>query len=271
MSKEVQAKRNWRMVMMKAAQTVDKGDDSSSSMSSSSCRDDPKDKMLNIDIPKSPDRLQTPVGTSKFYQIINVKRSKEIFVIHPGSMFYSVWETVITILVVATCVRRPYQIAVTPEVVDEASTTIINVLIEVMFLLDIFVNFNTAFYTEDFKFVENRKKIAQNYLKNQFIFDVAAIVPLDLFFLAISLDTKNNWFIFSYLFKLVRITHLFEVYNSITDHTQTNFFRKMFGMTSSTIRLFFFTMLFFLLTHFGACAWITIAVIHQEYNASHDD
>ena len=159
----------------------------------------------------------------------------------------------------------------TPEELEKTSTDVINIIIEVIFLIDIFINFNTAYYSEDFKLIKNRHKIAKQYLRGQFIFDITAIIPIDFFFKSVKFETKVNWFVFAYLLKLVRFTHLFEMYNSITDHTHTNLIRKMLNMNTSTIRLFFFLLIFFLLTHFGACAWIIIAVVHQEYNAANQD
>jgi hypothetical protein len=40
--------------------------------------------------------------------------------------------------------------------------------------------FNTAYYQEDFKMIEDRKEIAKDYLRQWFAIDLVAILPFDL-------------------------------------------------------------------------------------------
>lgn len=40
------------------------------------------------------------------------------------------------------------------------------------------LNFNTAYFDEDFKLIDQRKEIIKNYLKGYFFIDLLAIVPL---------------------------------------------------------------------------------------------
>ena len=53
--------------------------------------------------------------------------------------------------------------------------------IDLMFLLDILVIFNCAFYDDEFVIVQNRKIIAKDYLQSWFAIDFLAIVPLENF------------------------------------------------------------------------------------------
>jgi hypothetical protein len=48
-----------------------------------------------------------------------------------------------------------------------------------VFLIDIIIIFNTAFYDNDFKIIENRKIIAKKYLSGWFTIDIVAIIPFD--------------------------------------------------------------------------------------------
>lgn len=47
-------------------------------------------------------------------------------------------------------------------------------------MLDIFINFNTVITDEQMKIIDDRKVIAQHYLKSWFLIDVLAIIPFDL-------------------------------------------------------------------------------------------
>jgi len=52
-------------------------------------------------------------------------------------------------------------------------------VVDLLFLLDILVVFNTAYYDEDVDLVDDRKQIAKNYLKGWFTIDLLAIIPFD--------------------------------------------------------------------------------------------
>ena len=60
-----------------------------------------------------------------------------------------------------------------------SATSIIIMIIDCFFVIDIFVIFNSAFYDEETELIEDRKKIAKNYLNGWFTIDLLAIVPFD--------------------------------------------------------------------------------------------
>ena len=48
-----------------------------------------------------------------------------------------------------------------------------------MFLLDIIICFNSAFYDEQSELVDDRKNISYNYISGWFFVDFIAIIPFD--------------------------------------------------------------------------------------------
>lgn len=48
------------------------------------------------------------------------------------------------------------------------------------FIIDIIVNFLSAFYTTDFEMINTHKKIAKNYILSWFTIDLVSVVPIDL-------------------------------------------------------------------------------------------
>ena len=72
----------------------------------------------------------------------------------------------------------PYTIAF--HMVEDTTTKIINTTIDILFLIDMLVIFNTTIYDANMRFVINRKKIAIAYLKGWFMIDLLAIMPFDL-------------------------------------------------------------------------------------------
>ena len=135
-----------------------------------------------------------------------------------------------------------------------------------MFLIDILVVFNTAYYESEFKMIKTRNQIAKNYLKEQFWIDFTALVPIDYIFRALYPNWDLNKIILLRLYKMVRITRLFKVYNHVTDITKQSAFREILKIDLGVMRLFFFLLLFFLLCHFTACLWAIIARYRREEN-----
>jgi len=63
---------------------------------------------------------------------------------------------------------------------DPLEWMIINYTIDICFLIDIIIIFNSAFYDGEFIVVEDRKIIAKEYLRGWFLIDLLAIIPFDL-------------------------------------------------------------------------------------------
>ena len=58
----------------------------------------------------------------------------------------------------------------------------VNLCIDSLFLIDIFVSFISAYYDDDFVLRDNISTIASHYMKGWFIIDLLAILPLELIF-----------------------------------------------------------------------------------------
>lgn len=89
------------------------------------------------------------------------------------------WDLLITLVLVVSCMTTPYRIAF-GEVDEPLGWDVLSVVIDSLFLIDIIVIFNSAYYDEEFVIVENRKKIAKAYLSSWFVIDALAIVPFDI-------------------------------------------------------------------------------------------
>ena len=137
-----------------------------------------------------------------------------------------------------------------------------NLIAETLFFADIIIDFNTAFQSEDFKLIEDRKIIAKRFLMGQFIFDFSALVPIDYFFLPSGNTDELTFYMILRLYKMIRITRLFKVYSEVTDETQASIFRNVLKIDPGVLRLSFFFLLFFLLCHFSCCLWVIIAIIN---------
>ena len=90
----------------------------------------------------------------------------------------------ILVIVLALCnvITIPLKVAFKPEFLSSATSDIFDAIIDFIFVLDIIISFRTTFFDSLGHEVVNPRKIAWNYLKNQFWIDLAATIPFDKIF-----------------------------------------------------------------------------------------
>ena len=55
-------------------------------------------------------------------------------------------------------------------------------IVDAFFVMDIFVNFNTAVVVNELELITDRKKIAIHYIKSWFLIDLLSVIPFDIIF-----------------------------------------------------------------------------------------
>lgn len=98
--------------------------------------------------------------------------------LYPEDRFMTFWDPFVVVLLFGNCIMMPYMIAFDSK---DMSLHVISSIIDLLFLTDIIIIFNTAYYDEDFQIVYDRVTIAINYFKSGWLaIDVLAIFPFDL-------------------------------------------------------------------------------------------
>jgi len=82
-------------------------------------------------------------------------------------------------------------------------------LIDLCFLVDIFVIFFSAYHDEEVGIVDSRSEINKNYLKGWFMIDVLTIIPFDTVFEYSTYNKIARVARVGRLYKLVKLTKLF--------------------------------------------------------------
>lgn len=106
------------------------------------------------------------------------------------SPFKAVWDWIILLLVLYTAVFTPYSAAfLLNEQEDERRRTcgytcnplnVVDLVVDVMFIIDILINFRTTYVNHNDEVVSNPARIAQHYFKGWFLIDIVAAIPFDL-------------------------------------------------------------------------------------------
>jgi hypothetical protein len=101
----------------------------------------------------------------------------EAGVYFPAHPYKQKWDMGVMLLIIYSCLDVPYRIGMNAEA--EGVMWFFEVCVTLVFLSDLFINFNTA-YIEGPNYVIHRGMIATNYLKSWFIIDSLSSVPVEL-------------------------------------------------------------------------------------------
>lgn len=120
------------------------------------------------------------------------------------SPFKAVWDWVILLLVIYTAIFTPYSAAfLLNETEDDGGTcgytcnplNVVDLVVDVMFIVDILINFRTTYVNSNDEVVSHPGRIAQHYFKGWFLIDIVAAIPFDLLISRSgSQEVRGNYF-----------------------------------------------------------------------------
>lgn len=98
------------------------------------------------------------------------------FLLHPLSETHEYWDMGVASLIIATVITMP--VCLGWESVNEELNTF-NLLVDILFLMDVVKNFYTGFVDENDDVIMDRGMVAANYLKGWFLLDFSSSIPID--------------------------------------------------------------------------------------------
>ncbi|CAH1238966.1 KCNH7 [Branchiostoma lanceolatum] len=186
------------------------------------------------------------------------------------SPFKAVWDWIILLLVIYTAVFTPYVAAFLLNE-DEARAkmnrdpdtrrdygpsnrygdplVIVDLIVDVMFIIDILINFRTTYVNKNDEVVSHPGKIAVHYFKGWFLIDVVAAIPFDLLLFGSETDETTTLI---GLLKTARLLRLVRVARKIDRYSE-------YG--AAVLLLLMAT--FALIAHWLACIWYAIGNVER--------
>ncbi|XP_067122338.1 potassium voltage-gated channel subfamily H member 6-like isoform X3 [Centruroides vittatus] len=170
------------------------------------------------------------------------------------SPFKAVWDWIVLLLVIYTAIFTPYVAAfllneekqgTKRKKYGEDPIQVIDLIVDVMFIIDILINFRTTYVNSNDEVVSHPGKIAVHYLKGWFIIDVVAAIPFDLLLFGSQTDETTTLI---GLLKTARLLRLVRVARKIDRYSE-------YG--AAVLLLLVAT--FALVAHWLACIWYAIA------------
>lgn len=110
-------------------------------------------------------------------ELLRERKNNEegMFLIYPDSIYRAVWDISLFLSIIYQSISLPARISF--EVKFSEFLFILEIIIDVMFIIDIVLNFNTGIYVKT-RLILQRKKIALDYLKWWFWIDLVSSLPL---------------------------------------------------------------------------------------------
>ena len=141
------------------------------------------------------------------------------FLIYPTNKRKEDWNLVMTFILILTCLFTPINIAFSYSQTGDLMH-IINYAIDIFYLVDIIVIFNTAIYDQQENLVQSRKAIAVSYLTGWFTVDLLSIIPFSWAFKQSRYNNLARVARAGRLYKLVKLTKLIRILKVMKDQNK---------------------------------------------------
>ncbi len=93
--------------------------------------------------------------------------------IHPDKNISFIWNIILAALLIYTATIMPFRLAFVDHV-DYNAWFFVEMLIDVLFFVDVIVNLLTAYYTSDGELITRRRDILLTYLRSWMLLDIVA-------------------------------------------------------------------------------------------------
>ncbi|KAM9457274.1 potassium voltage-gated channel subfamily H member 6a [Clarias gariepinus] len=181
------------------------------------------------------------------------------------SPFKAVWDWLILLLVLYTAVFTPYSAAFLLSEHQEEGRgdcgytcnplNVVDLVVDVMFIIDIIINFRTTYVNRNDEVVSHPGRIAQHYFKGWFLIDIVAAIPFDLLIFRSGPDEPQTTTLIG-LLKTARLLRLVRVARKLDRYSECG-----------AAVLFLLMCTFALIAHWLACIWYAIGNVERTGSA----
>ncbi|KAK5874933.1 hypothetical protein CesoFtcFv8_027474 [Champsocephalus esox] len=190
------------------------------------------------------------------YKVADIQRSRSIL-LHYGA-FKAGWDWLILLATFYVAVTVPYNVCFTPaEIREDGASAARNppshsdILVEILFIIDIVLNFRTTFVSTSGQVVYDSRCICIHYVTSWLFVDLIAALPFDLLY---AFNISVNFGV--HLLKTVRLLRLLRLLQKLDRYSQY-----------SAVVLTLLMSTFALLGHWMACVWYFIGRSEIESNS----
>ena len=165
-------------------------------------------------------------------------------IFRPTDLIKLRWDIAVMICAIFNCFTIPFKVAYQPPGMDSIIFSLVNLCVDLIFFMDILINFRTTYIDSVGVEVTDAKRIAKNYLKLSFWVDLSATIPLDSILNSILKNDDPRFELFGIL-KLGRLNKLKKIISYLNVVEEVKQFLNL-------MKLVFFIVIY---VHCFACTW----------------
>ncbi|XP_051992446.1 potassium voltage-gated channel subfamily H member 8-like [Xyrauchen texanus] len=187
------------------------------------------------------------------YKVADAKKSR--FILLHFSTFKAGWDWLILLATFYVAVTVPYSVCFIGDHDFTRSTTVTDIAVEILFIIDIVFSFRTTYVSKSGQVIFDARQICIHYMTTWFIIDLVAALPFDLLY-----AFKVSVVSVVHLLKTVRLLRLLRLLQKMDRYSQ-----------HSAVVLTLLMSMFALLAHWMACIWYIIGKKEMESNTDNWD
>ncbi|XP_072532582.1 voltage-gated delayed rectifier potassium channel KCNH8 [Salminus brasiliensis] len=188
------------------------------------------------------------------YKVADAKKSK--FILLHFSTFKAGWDWLILLATFYVAVTVPYNVCFIGDDDLTRSTTVSDIAVEILFIIDIVLSFRTTYVSKSGQVIFDARQICIHYLTTWFIIDLVAALPFDLLYTFKVSVVSHRQVSVVHLLKTIRLLRLLRLLQKMDRFSQ-----------HSTVVLTLLMSMFALLAHWMACIWYIIGKKEMDSNA----
>jgi hypothetical protein len=189
---------------------------------------------------------------------------------YPHSQFNRYFDNVLAGLLLFTTLISPFEIAYLDS--NGLALFLLNRVVDLGFMIDIWVSFTTAYLNESGAWIKHPKKIAIHYLQGSFCLDFVSTVPWDLFGELVSLgsDGGNASGGNAKLLRLLKLMKLTKMIRLVKSSKAVTKLKQKVTLKSSEWNLLKYLAIMVVVMHWTACGWGMFPLFNEENPAAVD-
>eukprot|EP01052_Picozoa_sp_SAG31_P013305 SAG31_NODE_797_length_12029_cov_13.875692_12_plen_466_part_00 len=185
------------------------------------------------------------------------KLLREAKVIHPLGRFRKVWDLMQIVLLVYVAVLVPYRIGFDDDVDKWGYAFFLDALVDVYFIVDVFLNFRTAFYDKHGEMVYDAAPIAKHYVQTWLAIDILGCLPVNYVIMymestnpSAESDGRTNK-----IFRILRLARLLKLLRVLRINRILRRYEEEFYALQSSFRMGKILIIVGMISHWLGCMW----------------
>jgi hypothetical protein len=111
------------------------------------------------------------------------------YIIYPNNMYKVFWDFIIGLLIIYSVTFTPFKMSYVKK--ESIFLIIFELIIELIFIIDIGLNFFTAYLDSQGNLIKMQKKIKEKYIRSTFVLDIISNLPIE-YFLMVRVQSSSE-------------------------------------------------------------------------------